>query len=80
MNTFELRQQHHTLLLVGIGAGDDGRNRLRLARIVWKMRDIGRDVEEIAWLDHRVMLQPLAVPDVRYAAQGVDRVSWVACL
>ena len=52
MNAFELRQQDHAFLLVGIGASDDGRNRLRLAGVVRKVRDIGWNVEEIAWLNH----------------------------
>ncbi len=48
MQAVELRQHDHALLIVRIGAGDDGDAGLVRAQIVGELGQSGGDVEEIA--------------------------------
>jgi len=73
MNAFQLRQQDNAFLFVGVRASDNCRDRFGVARVVRKVWHVGRDIEEIAGPHDRVVLKTLAVPDVRGAAQRVDR-------
>ena len=61
----------HALLLLGVGAGDDG-HRHDVAAVHREVRDARRYVHEVAGPDHGALRQALAVPDLGLAADGVD--------
>ena len=61
----------HALLLLGVGAGDDG-HRHDVAAVHREVRDARRYVHEVAGPDHGALHQALAVPDLGLAADGVD--------
>jgi MFS family permease len=70
----EVRRQAQgddALLLLGVGAGDDG-DRHDVAAVDWQVRDAGRHVHEVPGLDDRALQQALAVPDLGLAAHRVD--------
>ena len=69
----QLRQHDHAFLFVGVGARDDGDGGLGLAPVVGQVRRVGRDVDEVAGARDDVVLEALAVPGARFAAQHVDR-------
>jgi len=73
MNLFQLGEQNHTLLFIGIGARDNRHHRLRLAGVIGKVRHIGGDIEIVAGFDDGVMLKPFAMPDVGDAAHRINR-------
>ena len=73
MDRLELRQQDDALLLVRIGARDDGGRRFGLAQIVGLMRNVGGDVDEVAGAVDHVILEPLAVPHADFAAEHMER-------
>jgi hypothetical protein len=73
MNAFKLQKQDNAFLFAGVGAGDDRGDRFGLTRVERQVRNISRDVEEIPGLYDRMVLEALAVPHVRDAAQCVDR-------
>src|SRR5690606_34219184 len=49
------RQKDDTLLLMRVGAGDDGGAGLGLAAVAWQVRHTGRDIEEVASLDRHIL-------------------------
>ena len=69
----EFGQEHDALLLVGVGAGDNGDHRLGGAAVVGQVRHVGGDVAEVAGTDDCVVLQPVAPEATGHALQHVDR-------
>src|SRR5690606_31137696 len=58
----QLRQQHDALLLVRVGAGDDGDARLGLTAVGRQVRDACRDVDEVARAGDDVLAESFSVP------------------
>src|SRR5215469_395256 len=69
---FEFGKEDDALLLVGVGAGDDGGDGFGSAGVVGEVGDVGGDVEEVAGADDGVVLEALAVPDTGFASEGAD--------
>lgn len=65
-------KEDDAFLLVGVGAGDDGGDGFGGAGVVGQVGHVGGDVEVVAGADDGVVLELLAVPDARDAAEGVD--------
>jgi hypothetical protein len=68
----EIGQEDDALLLIGVGAGDDGDGRFRGAGVVGQVWDVGRDVEEVGGVELDVVLEVRAVPHSADAAEHVD--------
>ena len=69
----KLRHQDDALLLIGVGSGDDPDALLSLACVDGKVRNAGRDVDEVAGLRELANPKSLAGVDDRGSAEDVDR-------
>src|SRR5208283_600553 len=67
-----MRQKLDALLLIGVGARDDGDGGL-LSRVDGKMRDIRADIDEVAGAGLNLVFEPLAIIGRRFARDHVDR-------
>src|ERR1700730_9818746 len=72
MDGLEVREEDDALLLVGVGAGDDGGAVLGGAGVVGEVGHVGGDVEEVGGFDDVVVLQLLSVPHAGDAAEDVE--------
>src|ERR1700745_2948820 len=68
----EVREKHHAFLLIGIGARDEGYAILRRTGVVGKVGHIGRDIDEVARVNHDMVLELFPIPHAGHAAQGID--------
>jgi hypothetical protein len=67
-----VRQEGNTLLLVGIGAGEDGHSLLG-AVVIGQVRHAGGDVKILARRDGEVLFELRAVEHACFAADDIDR-------
>jgi len=65
-------KEDNALLFVRVGAGDDGHGIVRRAGIVGQVGHVSRDVEEVVWVEHHVVLELRTVPHGAAAAEHVD--------
>jgi hypothetical protein len=70
--SLSLRQQDHTLLLVGVGPRYHHNARLRLTAIGGEMRHSRWDIWEVAGTRHQMPLQVLPIPHLGLATEDID--------
>ena len=68
----EFREQYDTLLIIGIGAGNDRDAALIAAQIVRLMRHIGGDVEKVSGSCDGMLFEFLAAPHAGFTAEDLE--------